>query len=134
MGLRGPGCPNSNDTWASVALTGGYSEPTFGHRNDPTDAASASTKNCFLVSDERISEKYGSNHGSPKQLMNAPSSPGALAMVAVGTPDHTPSLEMGALPLMPGNGMIEPHSNALIVANPVPALSRRVSRLGLDGR
>jgi hypothetical protein len=116
------GYPHSNEKRTSSALTARYSEHTLGHWNNPTDAASASTKNRFLLSNDRISEKYGSNHGSPKQLMNAPSSPGALAMVAVGTPDHTPSLEMGALPLMPGNGMIEPHSNALIVANPVPAL------------
>ena len=124
------GYPHATNKRMSSALTARFAEPSVGHWNNPTDATSASQKSRFLLND-RISEKYGSNHGSPKQLMNSPSSAGALAMVAVSTPDHRPSLEMGALPLMPSNGMIEPHSNALIVANPVPALMEARQPFGI---
>jgi len=88
------GLPHATDKRLSSALTARYLEPGYGH------APPAATDSASRMLADRLSAPVSSSSST------------ALSR----------SFGVGALPLVPSNDTIQPHSEALVATNPVPAL------------
>ena len=115
------GYPHSAEKRLSSALIARFAENSVGHWSQPVQNTSSSPKSRFLCNDNIVADRYASQLALPSTSESS-----ALSTVAADTNAtigaRAADMIMGALPLMPSNSMIEPHSSALVATNPVPAL------------